>query len=234
MKIAVISDLHIGHSEETHQLGHTDHDFANFLFELEKRYDKIILLGDIFEVEMEIVNTEEDTYEMSVSEHQAITKRFKSDKYIYIFGNHDTIARKYGAVEQYQIRYKGRSYLFIHGHQFDRLYQTVKSKVAVFGGLCLLFGFKVLYRWTSESFPTLRSENELFQKTAIEHAAGTGCEFIVTGHTHDPMIIKDHITYINSGTCTYGRICYVHMDLEKEEYLIKTNDVFVRTSIFPT
>lgn len=233
MKIAVISDLHIGHSDETHQLGHSDHDFANFLFELEKRYDKIILLGDIFEVEMEIVNSEEDTYKMSVQEHHAITKRFNSDKYIYVFGNHDCIAKKFGAVEHYQLRYKGRNYLFVHGHQFDRLYQAVKPRIALRGGLCLLLRLKMLYRWTSESLPTVRRENELFQRTAIEYGSDTNYDFVITGHTHEPMIIEGDVTYINSGTCTYGRICYVHMDLDKEEYLIKSTMPFTRTSIIP-
>ncbi len=225
MKIAVISDLHIGHNFETHQLGHSDHDFAKFLFKLEKIYDKIVLLGDIYEIEMENYLSDVQTIESAKKQHKAITKRFKKKKYIYVYGNHDLIGEQYGAQEHYTLKYSDKKYLFIHGHQFDYLYQASKSKFSFLGGLCLKLNQKSIYKWVTENSSfgsfSIRKENEKFQKRALEYAADNYYDYIITGHTHEPKIIPGNPTYLNSGTCTYGRISYIHMDLDKEKFEIK-------------
>lgn len=225
MRIAVLSDLHIGCTFETHQLGHSDHDFAKFLFRLEQLYDKIILLGDIFEIQMVQNLSNEEAFDLCWSEHKAITKRFYKDKYLYIFGNHDLIAEKYGAIEKYELKYNNKNYIFTHGHQFDYLYQKSEKSLSFLGGLCLKMNQKSIYKWATEqsSFGSfsIKKENQKFQKNALDKAVEQGFDVVVTGHTHDPKIIKGNPTYINSGTCTYGRINYVHMDLEKEVFEIK-------------
>lgn len=225
MKIAVISDLHIGHCPTIHQLGHSDHDFSSFLYNLEKVYDTIILLGDIFEIEMENKLSDTETFEKTNNEHKIITKRFSNYKYIYIFGNHDLIGEKYNAKEYFKLSYNNLNYLFIHGHQFDHFYQNSKKSLSYWGRLCLKTS-KLIYKWVSEesSFGSfsIRKENEKFQNNAIYYAVKNNINVIITGHTHEPKIINDKAIYINSGTCTYGRINYVHMDLDKQEYKIIT------------
>lgn len=228
MKVAVISDLHIGHSDETHQLGHADYSFAEFLFFLEKTYDKIILLGDIFEIEMENELNPEVTYDLCKQEHNLITKRFEKPKYVYVFGNHDLIGEKFGAIEKYEISYMGNKYLFIHGHQFDHFYQSTSSTLAYFGGLCLKLNMKSLYRWVTEKFElgaifSIKRENEKFEKKAISYANKHGYKAVITGHTHNPKILESNgnATFMNSGTCTHGRFCYLHLDLENSVFELK-------------
>lgn len=223
MKIVVISDLHIGHSKETHQLGHTDQKFKEFLIYLETIYDKIILLGDIFEIELENFLPDYKTYELCNKKHETITSKFKSNKYIYIFGNHDLVAEKYGALERYELEYNNIKYLFLHGHQFDHICHKKQPRLVFLGSWCLKLGLKNLYRWITEHLSctwfSVHLENAKFQDRAIAYAKKNGWDRIITGHSHDPKILKeDNFYFMNSGTCTYNRFCYLHMDLDNKEY----------------
>ena len=49
MKIAVISDLHLGPADNTDLFGHDDAEFLRFLQFLESNFERIVLLGDIWE-----------------------------------------------------------------------------------------------------------------------------------------------------------------------------------------
>ena len=49
MKIAVISDLHLGRGDAADLFGHDDAEFLRFLDFLEGNFERIVLLGDIFE-----------------------------------------------------------------------------------------------------------------------------------------------------------------------------------------
>ena len=49
MNIAVISDLHLGSDDATDSFGHDDAEFLRFLGFLEGNFERIVLLGDIWE-----------------------------------------------------------------------------------------------------------------------------------------------------------------------------------------
>jgi predicted phosphodiesterase len=216
MKIAVISDLHIGHCDETHQLKHSDHEFSNFLFYLESNYDKVILLGDIFEIEMELFHSEEKTYDLCKQNHNLITKRFNSNKYSYIYGNHDLIGKKFGGIESLIINYNNLNIKFIHGHQFDKLY-TKFNRFLFLGGVLLKLNLKDAYNKISG----IDLHNKDFINEAIDYAKNNSYDVIVTGHTHNPCVLyQDNVVFLNSGSCVEN-ITYLHMDLDKKEYLIK-------------
>jgi len=223
MKIAVISDLHIGYDKDTHQLGHSDHDFAAFLFYLENNFDRIILLGDIYEISM-AYGEDADIFKLANINHATITKRFKKDKYLYVFGNHDLVGEKFGGIEKFRITYENKRYCFIHGHQFDEAHNQLH--VNIFGGLFLKLGMISIYKWFTEqiesAYYSTSKENERFERVAIQYAKDK-YDVIICGHSHMPKIYeKESVTYINSGTCTYGRYCYIDMDLAKKEYAVKS------------
>ena len=49
MEIAVISDLHLGTGGAADGFGHDDAEFLRFLSFLERNFERVILLGDIWE-----------------------------------------------------------------------------------------------------------------------------------------------------------------------------------------
>ena len=49
MKLAVISDLHLGAGDLADGFGHDDGEFLRFLKYLENNFERIVLLGDIWE-----------------------------------------------------------------------------------------------------------------------------------------------------------------------------------------
>src|SRR6267154_2176348 len=49
MKLAVISDLHLGAGDLADGFGHDDGEFLRFLSFLENNFERVILLGDIWE-----------------------------------------------------------------------------------------------------------------------------------------------------------------------------------------
>src|SRR5512144_2826576 len=95
MQIAVISDLHLGPGDASDAFGHQDAMFARFLHQLENDFERIILLGDIWET-----LTSRRPYDAveglrrSRETHRAIAGRFASPQYVYVHGNHDLIASR--------------------------------------------------------------------------------------------------------------------------------------------
>ena len=45
MKLAVISDLHLGRGDGADQFGHQDADFLSFLDHLEDNFERVVLLS---------------------------------------------------------------------------------------------------------------------------------------------------------------------------------------------
>ena len=89
MRIAVISDLHIG-AEEFVPDG-----FGEFLDHLEREHDEIVLLGDVFECYFPRLPwkglAEYDRFDHL---YRDITRRFRSAKYTVLTGNHDMVAHR--------------------------------------------------------------------------------------------------------------------------------------------
>ena len=87
MRIAVISDLHIG-AEDFRPDG-----FGAFLDHLECEHDEIILLGDVFECYFPVLPwgalADHDHFDRR---YHDITDRFRSSKYTVLSGNHDIVA----------------------------------------------------------------------------------------------------------------------------------------------
>jgi UDP-2,3-diacylglucosamine pyrophosphatase LpxH len=49
VNIAVISDLHLGNEDGVDSFGHLDSEFLRFLAFLENNFERVVLLGDVWE-----------------------------------------------------------------------------------------------------------------------------------------------------------------------------------------
>ena len=113
MRIAVISDLHIG-ADDFSPTG-----FGEFLDHLEREHDEIILLGDVFECYFPVLPWRAlAEYDRLDRLHRDITHRFRSAKYTILSGNHDMVVRRArGIPSRTERAHNGYRILLSHGHE---------------------------------------------------------------------------------------------------------------------
>ncbi len=220
MRIAVISDLHIG-AEDFSPVG-----FGEFLDHLEREHDEIILLGDVFECYFPVLPWRAlADYDRFDRRHADITRRFRSSRYTVLSGNHDMVARRRRGVPSRTERGgAGFRILLSHGHENEPAYQSpLRARLVelymwlVYRLKCL--GFPALYHYS------YRMDYELNVKDggrahvqAARAHVHRGYDVVVFGHTH----VARHVefrgggTYINTGDCVRRRL-YASLDLERRQ-----------------
>jgi len=97
MKIGILSDMHIQENQRASNFKHSDKELYNLFKYLDKEYDNVYLVGDIFECQQTL------WYPTQHQQHQVLTKTIqrysssfdyiaeRSEKFIYLSGNHDSI-----------------------------------------------------------------------------------------------------------------------------------------------
>ena len=231
MKIACISDLHMGDGKSSDSFQHKENHFLSFLDFLEDQYDQIILNGDIFETYKSLkVNTPAEQLLRVQNYYGNINLRFLQKKYILIAGNHDSILESLG----YPLSYlhqdeNGGKYLFLHGHQFDPIRSSgiIPPAASWFFGFLERTGWKnaeSYFSWIDEEIGYKTGKNNVFllregAKEICSDSKGENPGHVIMGHTHEmPGIIEcGESTYINSGACLKGRIQFVHIDTFNRE-----------------
>jgi predicted phosphodiesterase len=223
MQIAVISDLHLGPGDRTDTFGHDDGEFLRFLRHLETNFERIVLLGDIWETLTGARFADQrQALAAARSAHPEIARRFAGERYRYVHGNHDLVA---GAIEKVPerlvLRDSGTRILFTHGHHHDLIIRKARwlSELGVWlGGWILRLGLSPLYRVFS-TLDMLRfgvahdASRCSFQRWAMRLAQVSQTDIVVTGHTHVATRGEhgDRL-FLNSGSCAEGRYSFVSMD----------------------
>jgi UDP-2,3-diacylglucosamine pyrophosphatase LpxH len=161
--------------------------------------------------------------------HEVIQMAIQGVKVYYITGNHDEFLRKFSDVDTGPIHLKdslilqlqNEKYWFFHGDVFDASVM-LSPWLAKLGG----FGYDYLIRLNryvnhirarlgmkrvSFSHAVKRSVKHAvryisdFEKLAVQHAHKKGCDYVICGHIHRPIIAKHKVqdgrdvTYMNSG-----------------------------------
>lgn len=220
MRIAVISDLHIG-ADDFSPTG-----FGEFLDHLEREHDEIILLGDVFECYFPVLPwralAEYDRFDRL---HRDITHRFRSAKYTILSGNHDVVVRRARGIPSRTARGRpGYRIWLSHGHENESAFRSSLRARLVELYMWLVYrlkrvGLPALYHYS------YRMDYELNMKdggaahlNAARALVQGGYDVVVFGHTH----VARHVelrgggTYINTGDCVRRRI-YASLDLERRE-----------------
>jgi predicted phosphodiesterase len=229
MKIAVISDLHLGARDRADTFGHDETDFLRFLRYLEGNFERIVLLGDIWET---LTGT---TYgnaaralEAARDAHPEIAARFRRPKYRYVHGNHDIVAGvTENAPEELALRIDGTRLLFTHGHHHDLLIRKARwlSELGVWlGGWLLRMRLNPLYSMF-DSIDRARSRLDVdgtkctFQRWAMDVAHARGADVVVTGHTHFANRTEHGSgLFLYSGSCANGKYSYLGIDTRSSTY----------------
>ncbi len=229
MEIAVISDLHLGTGGKADGFGHPDPDFERFLGFLERNFERIVLLGDIWEtLTGRWPGDPASELRLARESHLSIARRFEQPRYVYVHGNHDLIAGAVdGAPDEYWLHADGQRFLFTHGHQNDNLIQRRRwlSELGVWiGGWIRRVGASALYRLCAElderrGGALLDAATCPFQRWAIALATEREADVVVTGHTHLPAHTEHGArVFLNSGTCAEGQLNFLSLDTRAGRY----------------
>lgn len=234
MRIAVISDLHLGRRDAADHFGHDDSGFLRFLRFLESNFERIVLLGDIFET-LTPRTPGRQVAELAAAReaHPDIVQRFARPQYHYIHGNHDLVAGTVlGAPEQLVLEADGVRMLFTHGHHHDWVIRKARllSEAAVWAGAWLR---RMRLRAMFRMFQALdmRLTNALpdparctFQRWALARAHDSGADIVVTGHTHLGLRVEHGSRlFLNSGTCSEGQFSFLSLDTRAAHYALHTS-----------
>jgi predicted phosphodiesterase len=229
VNIAVISDLHLGSEDGVDSFGHVDREFLRFLDYLEQNFERIVLLGDIWEtLTPRCPFSARRGLREARERHSDIARRFERPGYTYIHGNHDLVAAQVDAApEQWSLDVDGKRLLFMHGHRHDRLINVARHivELGVFiGGWIRRAGWHRLYQYLDQldqqrSAVSLDAQSCSFQAWAMNVAARAQADIVVTGHTHVPVSTEHgRRLYMNSGSCSRGRYTYLALDTRRDVY----------------
>lgn len=234
MEIAVISDLHLGPGDRSDLFGHEEARFMRFLSFLEDNFEKVVLLGDIWEtLTPRAPLSPKDALRAAREAHPFIASRFDRPKYTYVYGNHDIVAgSSERRPEELLLTDCGTRVLFTHGHQHDRLirYARWASELGVWlGGWILRFGMEWVYRFFDRldrlrAGAAAEAKECTFQRWAVNMAEQRGVDVIVTGHTHIPISAPHGNTlFMNSGSCAQGRFSFLSLDTKAARYAVHSS-----------
>lgn len=231
MKIAVISDLHLGAGDRADGFGHDDAEFLRFLAFLERNFERIVLLGDVWETlhSRRLGNVVEEL-RATREAHRDIARRFERRCYSYVHGNHDLIAgAELAAPDELTIEADGVRLVFMHGHQGDTLIQKrawLADILVWLGGWVRRAGLEALYRLCADmdlARGALQADYAQcpFQRWAVGHAEQRSAEVIVTGHTH-MAARSEHGSrlFLNSGSCSEGEFSFLSIDTRRGDYAV--------------
>ncbi len=236
MKIAIISDIHIGSGDQADRFGHDDYEFLRFLKFMEANFERIILLGDIFEtLTGKEYGKRMNELKRCSQAHPEVSKRLVGNrrKYIYLHGNHDLVsAEAFRSSGEHFVSVGGNTILFTHGHVFDRISCNARRLAEWFvwiGGHIMRSGRRDTFNFLKHlDSCVLGSSGDFnkcdFQSRAMSAARRMGVDIIVTGHSHEGgQLAYDDGLYLNSGACLEGNFQYLSMDLAAMNYAYNSN-----------
>lgn len=233
MNIAVISDLHLGPGDRSDLFRHENERFLTFLTFLESNFERVVLLGDIWETLTPTwPRNPKDALVRAREAHPEIARRFERPRYTYIHGNHDLVAGAVdGVPDELTLTHRGTRVLFTHGHYHDLLIQKARwiSELGVWLGAWILrLGLTSVYR-LFDTADRIRSgittvpERCTFQRWAVELAERRSADVIVTGHTHVPLRVEHRgALFLNSGSCADEKFSFLSLDISVGNYAVNS------------
>ena len=228
MHVAVISDLHLGARDAPDSFRHDDAEFLGFLSFLESNFEKIVLLGDVWEtLTGQLPGNAELELERARHAHPEIARRFRGPRYAYVHGNHDLVAGRVDhAPEELALSADGVRLVFTHGHQTEVLARFLSEVGVWLGGWIRRAGLGPLYEFfawldgkrTAASADPTRCP---FQRWAVDLARLRAADIVVTGHTHFAARAEHgQRLFLNSGSCSEGKFSYLSLDTRRGQYRV--------------
>ncbi len=214
----IISDVHLGSKVSRSDI---------LVTELKKYdYKHLILLGDIFD-DLNFKRLKKSHWDLL----SYIRKQSKTVNVVWVIGNHDILLKDIAGhllgidvVEEFYWENNGKSFLALHGHQFDSFMANniIISNVAsfIYDMIQKIDKKQKFSRWIKQISKTwLRLSDQIADK-AIHYAEKKNSDYIFCGHTHMPMNKEN---YYNTGCWTDIPSSYITITDSNEIKINYTN-----------
>jgi UDP-2,3-diacylglucosamine pyrophosphatase LpxH len=211
----ILSDLHLG--------AETSHACEATRLLKESRFQRLILLGDIF-ADLNFARLTKEHWKF-LGYIRKLSNPKRNIEVVWVEGNHDhgltnIMSHLVGVrvYQQYEWEYRGLSHIAIHGHQFDG-FQVNNLRLSKLGTAIYL----QLQRLDLRGKPLARLIDRLNTRWlrmsstvasgALHYARQHGANRIFCGHTHEAIQVEqDGIHYYNSGGWVDSRLTYLTID----------------------
>lgn len=228
MRVAALSDLHVGLEPNTDAFCHASEAFAGFFDDLLAEHDRVVLLGDVVTADHAAIwgaRFARAHLRRILTAHAWLVDRIAHPRVVYVHGNHDLVARDVlGAAERVVFgegRYRA---MFVHGHQYDPI-AVHALPLAHAGtwttGRLRALGLRRVAQWFEDRDVEIkdlrfRGAQGPYARAADALCRDAGVQAVVMGHTHSARL--DRVTHgvsLNTGSCSLGRRQYVSLDLQR-------------------
>jgi UDP-2,3-diacylglucosamine pyrophosphatase LpxH len=213
----ILSDLHLG--------AETSHAREATRVLKENRFDRLILLGDIF-ADLNFARLTKDHWKF-LGFIRKLSNPKRNIEVVWVEGNHDhglanIMSHLVGVrvYQDYSWQYAGVRHVAIHGHQFDG-FQVSNVRLSKLGTSLYL----QLQKLDLKGKPLARLIDRLNTRWlrmstkvasgALAYARHHGADRIFCGHTHQAIHVeRDGIHYYNCGGWVDSRLTYLTIDQE--------------------
>jgi UDP-2,3-diacylglucosamine pyrophosphatase LpxH len=211
----ILSDLHLG--------GETSHAREATRVLKENRFQRLILLGDIF-ADLNFARLTKEHWKF-LGYIRKLSNPKRNIEVVWVEGNHDhglanIMSHLVGVrvYQEYAWDYRGLRHVAIHGHQFDG-FQVNRVRLSQFGTSVYLqlqkldFKSKPIVRLIDRLNTRWLRMSENVASGALALARHRQAERIFCGHTHEALHVeRDGISYYNSGGWVDSRLTYLTID----------------------
>lgn len=211
----ILSDLHLGAA--------TSHAREATLVLKENRFDRLILLGDIF-ADLNFARLTKEHWKF-LGLIRKLSNPKRHIEVVWVEGNHDhglanIMSHLVGVrvYQKYAWNYAGLRHIAIHGHQFDGFQVNNLRLSSVGTSLYLLlqkldFKRKPIARMIDRLNTRWMRMSSKVAEGALRFAEQHGAQRIFCGHTHEATRCeRNGIHYFNSGGWVDSRLTYLTVD----------------------
>jgi len=213
----ILSDLHLG--------AETSHAREATRVLKENRFQRLILLGDIF-ADLNFARLTKEHWKF-LGYIRKLSNPKRNIEVVWVEGNHDhglanIMSHLVGVrvYEHYEWEYRGLRHLAIHGHQFDG-FQVNRLRLSRLGTSLYLqlqkmdFKHKPIARLIDRLNTRWLRMSPKVAAGALAHARHHSADRIFCGHTHEAIHVeRDGVNYYNSGGWVDSRLTYLTIDEE--------------------
>jgi UDP-2,3-diacylglucosamine pyrophosphatase LpxH len=211
----ILSDLHLG--------AETSHAREATRVLKENRFQRLILLGDIF-ADLNFARLTKDHWKF-LGYIRKLSNPKRNIEVVWVEGNHDhgltnIMSHLVGVrvYQRYAWQYDGLQHIAIHGHQFDG-FQVNNLRFSRLGTAFYLklqtldFKSKPIARMIDRLNTRWLRLSPKVSAGALAYARQHGADRIFCGHTHQALhVVQDGIHYYNSGGWVDSRLTYLTVD----------------------
>lgn len=226
MRVAVVSDLHIGCPPVPGAFGHPPAAFAAYLAGLLDTHDHVVLNGDIFQTDHQLVpglRSQRAAIQRALDAHPWLRDALDDPRTTLLRGNHDDETRTVLAAGVHATFDGPAGRLVVtHGDRWDPVIDTAPrvSAVATWAsGRIRRVGLGRLAQWLEGRDIAIkgarfRGPDGPYARGALVEKDQHTANIVVFGHTHRPALLPlDGCVYANPGSASLGHRAHVSVDL---------------------